>query len=131
MKKLMAFVLSFGLVLLGTAPVLAAGQTFALSSSTKPATAVLPVNNIDKIDTGKVKGVDIPEPPDFGMLSDGELEEVEGEGAEGIIGGFFLAATWIKNMLDSDSTVGERIWGALEFLGGVAAMALSANPVTP
>ena len=88
MKKLMVLVLSFGLVLLGTAPVMAAGQTFALSPSTKPAAAVLPVNDIEKIDTGKMKGIEIPEPPGFGVLSDEELEETTGEGLVGaVVGG--------------------------------------------
>ena len=131
MKKLMALVLSLGLVLLGTAPVMAAGQTFALSPSTKPAAAVLPVNDIEKIDTGKMKGVGIPEPPEFGMLSDDELEEVEGEGFFGVVGGLVMAGDGVKEMVDSDSSVGERVWGAVKFVAGVFIAAASANPVTP
>jgi len=92
MKKLMALVLSLGLVLLGTAPVMAAGQTFALSPSTKPAAAVLPVNDIEKIDTGKMKGVEIPEPADVGTLNDDELRNVEGNQLATEIGGALIGA---------------------------------------
>ena len=146
MKKLMVLVLSFGLVLLGTAPVMAAGQTFALSPSAKPAAAVLPVNDIEKIDTGKMKGVEIPEPPGFGMLSDQELEEVEGEGlasaAVGAVVGAVLGAgvAAVHYMLDAaydnfkHSSVYEYVRtvrnGAIDgAIGGAIAGALA--PVLP
>ena len=67
MKKLMAFVLSFGLVLLGTAPVMAASQT--LSSP-------IPVASLS---TATNTGFDIPDPDQAHPLSDEELQEVDGE----------------------------------------------------
>jgi len=67
MKKLMALVLSFGLFLLGMAPVMAAGQAVpapaAATSLSVPATAEF----------------GIPEPDQARLLSDDELQEVDGE----------------------------------------------------
>ena len=76
MKKLMALVLSLGLVLLGTAPVMAAGQITAgakVQAAHQPAalqTAQLEPNSLA-----------IPEPPNFDILSEGELEKIEGKQA--------------------------------------------------
>ena len=131
MKRLMALVLSLGLVLLGTAPVMAAGQTFALVPGPGPVAGALLISNPSKIDTGGLSTIKIPEPPGFGTLSDQELEEVEGEGFFGVVGGLVMAGDGVKEMVDNDSSVGERIWGAVKFVAGVFIAAYSANPVTP
>jgi len=67
MKKLMTLVLSFGLVLLGMAPVMAASQT--LQSPISAAGLSTPAS----------AGFDIPEPDQARPLDDEELQEVDGE----------------------------------------------------
>ena len=83
MKTLMALVLSFGMVLLGTAPVMASGQ-------------VLPVDRTANTDGSSLSQIAIPEPLVLEELGDTELEEVDGEGlfaaAAGAVGGFIGGA---------------------------------------
>lgn len=132
MKKLMATVLSLGLVLLDATPVMATGQTFAISPSIKPAETVLPVNDIEKIDNGMMKGVDIPEPPGFGMLSDEELEHVEGEGVAGVfigaVAGFIGGAVGgaITAAVYTYASTGSVDWSAVGAgtLGGAVGTAI-------
>jgi len=71
MKTLMALVLSFGMVLLGTAPVMAAGEG---------------INGAAASQQLKSKGVQITL-PDTKIISDDELEETSGEVAPEVIGG--------------------------------------------
>jgi len=126
MKTLMALVLSFGMVLLGTAPVMAAGQPMAPKAA---------VNLNAPIKTPKpdpsLTQPAIPEPPGFRTMSDEELEGVDGEGFFGVLGGLVLAGDGLHNMMDNDSSAGERIWGAVKFVAGAFIAAASANPVTP
>jgi len=83
MKTLMALVLSFGMVLLGTAPVMAAGQLMAPKAA---ANLNAPVKTL-KPDPSLTQPA-IPEPPGFRTMSDEELEGVDGEGLIGaILGG--------------------------------------------
>lgn len=131
MKKPMALVPSLGLVMLGTVPVMAAGQTFAPVTGPAPVAGAPSISNPSKIDTSDLSTIQFPEPPNFGTLSDEELEEVEGEGFFGVVGGLVMAGDGVKEMVDSNSSVGERVWGAVKFVAGVFIAAASANPVTP
>ena len=87
MKKPMALVPSLGLVMLGAAPVMAAGQTFALVPSPGPVAGAPLISNPSKIDASGLSAIKIPEPPGFGMLGDEELEERTGEGLVGAVAG--------------------------------------------
>ena len=126
MKTLMALVLSFGMVPLGTAPVMAAGQ---LMTPKAPANLNAPVKTL-KPDPALTQPA-IPEPPGLRTMSDEELEGVEGEGFWGIVEGLVVAGDGLQDMMDSKSSAGERIWGAVKFVAGVFIAAGSANPVTP
>ena len=76
MKKLMTLVLSLGLVLLGTAPVMAAGQ---ITAGAKVQVAHQPTA-LQVVQLGP-NSFAIPEPPNFDKLSEGELEKIEGKQA--------------------------------------------------
>ncbi|WP_457637652.1 hypothetical protein [Oceanithermus sp.] len=128
MKKLMALVLSVGLVLLGTAPVMAAGQSVSGPKTLTPPVMTniakpLPKNLCEITDLCQIK---IPEPPGMEALSDGELEEVEGEGLIGaVIGaavGFVSGAIvgGVTAAVASRMTKGHVDWNDVK-VGAVAA----------
>lgn len=72
MKKLMTSLLSLGMVLLGTAPVLAAGQTLnAVPAARDAVSATIELS--------------VPVPDSAAFLGDEALEEVEGEGVAGLV----------------------------------------------
>ena len=83
MKTPMALVLSLGMVLLGTAPVVASGQ-------------VRPFDRTANTDGSSFIQIAIPEPLVLEELGDKELDEVDGEGVfaatAGAVGGFIGGA---------------------------------------
>ena len=89
MKTLMALVLSFGMVLLGTAPVMAAGQLMAPKA---PVNLNAPVKT-QKPDPALTQPA-IPEPPGFRTMSDDELSDISGDLD------FFMTASGVFNTIN-------------------------------
>ena len=76
MKKLMALVLSLGLVLLGTAPVMAAGQV--IPSNGRYTVDALPITGSGKTSSSNLGMSVASEPPIITQLNDETLLEVVG-----------------------------------------------------
>ena len=133
MKTLMALVLSLGMVLLGTAPVMAAGQLMAPKA---PVNFSAPVK-ILKPDPSLTQPA-IPEPPGFRTMSDEELEQIEGEfgplayiAARGLIGAVVGAvAGAVKSYVDTGHVNAKTVaaGAALGMLSGLAGGASALIP---
>ena len=106
MKKLMVLALSFGLVLLGTAPVMAAGQTFAPVPGASPVAGAPSISDPSKIDTSDLSTINILEPPGFVTLGDEALQEVNGQGLIGAIAGGLLGMVGGALVYAVDAAVG-------------------------
>lgn len=89
MKKLMTLVLSFGLVLLGMAPVMAAGQAVKVQV---PASA--------QITQPGPHGFAIPEPVNSSTLTDDDLESIQGEWGWAVAGAIVGAYKAVKSCDD-------------------------------
>lgn len=122
MKKPMALVPSLGLVMLGAAPVMAAGQTFAPVTGPAPVASAPSISNPSKIDTSDLSTIQFPEPPNFGTLSDEALQEVNGQGVvcavagavfEIAVGAFIAYTAWATG-----SDPGNAVEAAVEAAAG-------------
>jgi len=106
MKTLMALVLSLGMVLLGTAPVMAAGQLMAPKAA---ANLSAPVKAL-KPDPSLTQPA-IPEPPVFRTMSDEDLISVQGEdGLSAVVGALSGAAAGAaESWLDTGKISGKEV----------------------
>jgi len=108
MKTLMALVLSLGMALLGTAPVMAAGQAMQAAAPLKQS---------------KVVQVVVPgsgDSPDS-ELSPSDLAEVKGQGAQDVIAGVMFIGSAYNDMRDAAKSTDalKAGWAAVEFVVGV------------
>ena len=117
MKKLMALVLSLGLVLLGTAPVMAAGQ-----AATCPAKAHVAQPVTLKTTQLDLNGFAVPEPPSSSTLTDDDLENTQGEWGWAVAGAIVGAYKAVKSC-DNCSLVGKVAAG---FTGAVVGATVGA-----